>query len=194
MTARLGGIATRTQITSLELLSDNGEQVLMLDRQEDGSIIVKTRKPHESAWGSNGPRYEVKASDARLLGAMLTSQDQRYNNHVIEDISTVDFTAPEPEDVIEARLREKVGDCTQLDIERAKAANLAEEKANLLLQLERDHSLDKHNPMVDGCPTCERAIYPGHGDGSLRDYGTTEPDPFEISPIGTIRGDEEVAF
>lgn len=192
MTARLGGIATRTQITSLELLSDNGEQVLMLDRQEDGSIIVKTRKPHESAWGSNGPRYEVKASDARLLGAMLTSTDQRYNNHVIEDISTVDFTAPEPEDVIEARLREKVGDCTQLDIERAKAANLTEEKANLLLRLATDHANGKHEDgwYGEGCTACENRIRPGYGDGSLRE----QDDEPNTDPESDVVADDSFPF
>ena len=131
MTAKLGGRSVRTILTSLELLSDNGEQVLMFDRQEDGSIVIKARAPYETAWASSGPRFEVAKYDAILLGGMLQSSDQQYNSSRLENIDSQDFKAPEPEEVIEARLREKVGDCTELDIERAKAANLAEQRRNI---------------------------------------------------------------
>jgi hypothetical protein len=188
MTARLGGRTVRSLITSLEVLSDDEKQVLMLDRQEDGSIVIKTRAPHESAWSSNGPRFEVKAADARMLGSMLRSEDQNWNRTALEEIETADFTAPEPEEVIEKRLREKVGECSELDIERAKAANLAEQRKNIELEMERDHALNKHvGYRIDGCPACGRAIYPGHGDGSLH---PAQPD----APTITRSDEEEAAF
>lgn len=161
MTAQLSGRATRTLITSMEVLSDDEKQVLMLDRQEDGSIIIKTRAPHESPYYSDGPRWEVKAKDARILGALLRSEDQQYSETMLKEISSSKVTRDKPPEVIEKELREKIGDCSELDIERAKAANLVEEKANLLLGLERDHALDKHiTADVPGCPACERKTNP----------------------------------
>src|SRR6185503_18437358 len=115
MTSKLGGKAVRTLITSLEVLSNDEQSVLMIDRQEDGSIVLKTRKVYENAWSSNGPRFEIEAKDARTLSYLMRSEDARYMEHVLEEIEVKDFSGPEPEDVVEARLREKIGDCSELD-------------------------------------------------------------------------------
>lgn len=174
MTAQLSGRQVRTLVTELELLSNDETLVLRFGRNEDGSIVISTRKPHEDYW-TMGTQFSVGSKDARFLGLLLKSEDVSYGRAALDEIPAAHVKREKPADVLEAELREKIGDCSELDIERAKAANIAEEKELLLLQLKRDHSLDKHNPRVDGCPSCENEIHPGHGDGSLRP-NQTEPD------------------
>jgi len=190
MTTRLGGRRARTLLTSLELLSTEETDVLAFARNDNGSITVQSRKTYESAWAANGPRYEIKAEDARVLGSLLRSEDQSHMTSRIDQIDVSSFEGREPDEVIEARLREKVGDCTELDIERAKAANLAEQRKVVELEMERDHSLDRHvTGDVPGCPACDRKVIPsatpGGWDRSDEDTvnGTTDPNTGEDLPF-----------
>lgn len=184
--ATLGGRSSVTRLTALEVLSDDGTLVLMFDRQDDaGSMVIKTRKPWESAWSSDGTRFSVLSQEAKLLGQLLSNGDVSYSRAQIEAINASDFTAQAPISVPGDQVPTSTeGDCTPLDIERAKAQNLKEERENILLQMERDHALDHHvGAMVPGCPACDRRIRPGYGDGSLpASEPTTEPtdDPSDL--------------
>jgi hypothetical protein len=165
MTARLGGRTIRTIITQLEVLSDDGSLVAMFDRGEDGSVLLRTRLPHESPWKSETPRFSITKNDALTLGHLLMSADAQYRRVVIDEIDSSDFTAPAPETPEPSGT---TADCTQLDIERARAQNITEERELLRLSNIRDHSLDKHiGSAVEGCPSCDERVRPGHGDGSL---------------------------
>lgn len=180
MTATLSGRATRTLITSLELLSDDETQVLMLDRQEDGSIVIKVRAPYESTWSASGPRYEVKAADARHLSQLFGSQDI-YSSSYLDDIPAKKISRDKPREVIEAELAQKPAECTELDIERAKAANLEEQQKVLRVELDRDHGRGLHdNNEVESCVMCQNRIRPGYGDGSRRE-------PVDSADIDTNR-------
>lgn len=179
--AQLGGRTLRSLVTSLELLSDDEKLVLMLDRQEDGSVRVRTRKPWESTWASEGDSFTLKAADARSVSALFGSQDVSWSRSTWDEITTNDFSKPNPDEANEAEVARQVEErCSQLDIERAKAANIAEEMELLRLTLVRDHSLDKHiTAAVEGCGPCDSAIlastFPGE---SFESDADEDEDPF----------------
>jgi hypothetical protein len=175
MTSKLGGRSVRTLITSLEVISDDQKHVLMLDRGENGDVTVKVRFAYENYWSASGPVFSVDDKDARVLGSLLRSEDQHHYTRFLDEIETSKIQREKPREVIEAELATKPAECTELDIERAKAANIAEERRNIELSMERDHALDKHVGFrIDGCPACERQISPGHGDGTFP-TGVTYP-------------------
>lgn len=195
MTAQLSGRETRTLITALELLSDDEEQVLMLNRQEDGSVILRTRQPYENAWSASGPRYEVKAEDARRLSQLLGSQDI-YSSSYLDDIPAKKISRNKPPEVVEAELANKPAECTELDIERAKAENLKEQREIVQLELERDHAQDKHiTADVPGCPACERKdLRPLNTyEGAAEDEARDRADPMRASDDEEIDPSAEVA-
>lgn len=71
-------------------------------------------------------------------------------------ITTSTFEAPDINE--EAVAKEVEARCSQLDIERAKAANIAEEKDLLAQTLIVQHMDDKHiREFVVGCSKCEYA-------------------------------------
>jgi hypothetical protein len=187
MTAQLSGRTLRTLLTELELLSNDETQVLTFLRNQDGTIVIRTRLPHEDYWSSSGARFEISEKDARTLGMLLKSEDVSYNRSTIEEISSTHLKREKPAEILEKELREKIGDCSELDIERAKATRIAEEKDLLKLQNSRDHALDKHiGQTVDGCVECENRIRPGYGDGSLR-----EQDDEPVSPDAPVSDDSQ---
>jgi hypothetical protein len=187
--AQLGGRSIRTLITALEVLSDDEKNVLMVNRNEDGSVQIKTRLRYASSWGSEGPTFAVKAEDARTLALLLGSQDASYHRTKLDDISSSDFSAEKPQEVLDAEAGETPGDCTELDIERAKAANLTEQRAIVELELRRDHALDKHVGWeVEGCPSCDRSIRPG--DGSLQDRVQTGESHADDGPDPDVNTDD----
>jgi len=152
--AQLGGKSIRTVVTSLEILSDDGKQVLMLDAQ-DGGVKIRVRQAFESAWGSyNG--WTVSKGDAEIVAKIVANHDAQYNLSALNAISSTDFTA---EDVRGAAIEKEVeARCSQLDIERAKAANIAEEKDLLAKTLVVQHLDDKHmTASITGCELCEEA-------------------------------------
>jgi len=166
----------------LELLSDDGEHVLMLDSVDGlggGGVTFKTRRPWESAWGSH-PTFTVNSRDADLVAKLVANQDAKYVERQLANIVTSDFSGKDPnppED--EAAKLEYEARCTELDIERARAANIQQE---FIL----DHSRDKHiTADVTGCPTCEAKVIPSA--------------PFESSPLDRLRDavddmEEELPF
>jgi hypothetical protein len=168
--AQLGGKAIRTTIQSLEVLSDDGKQVLMFDTLESG-VKIRVRQPFESPWGQH-PTWVVSKADAEILAKLVGGHDAQYNTTTLAAITSSDFTGEDVRgDAIEKEVEAR---CSQLDIERAKAANLAEEQANLAMQLRIQHLDDKHPQDVEGCTLCENRIRPGHGDGSIPDFDYTD--------------------
>ena len=154
--AQLGGRTIRTLVTSLEALSDDGKLVLMFDREESGNVRIRTRLPWESAWANNGSSFQLGARNARLLGKLFESSDVSYSRSELDEIETSDFTADAPPDSDAAAQAQADYEarCTELDIERARAANIQQE---FIL----DHSRDKHiTADVPGCPSCEAKVIP----------------------------------
>jgi hypothetical protein len=152
--AQLGGKSIRTTIQSLEVLSDDGKQVLMFDTLESG-VKIRVRAAHESPWGSH-PTWMVSKSDAEILAKIVGGHDAQYNLSALTAITSSDFTA---DDVTGAAIDAAVeARCSQLDIERAKAANIAEEKDLLVKTLVVQHLDDKHmTASITGCELCEEA-------------------------------------
>lgn len=158
MTARLGGRSIRTIITALEVLSDDGSLVAMFSRSEDGSASLRTRLPHEPSWGGESPRFSITKADAATLGHLLMSADAQYRLTTLNDIDASTFTGPAPE---RPEPSGTTADCTQLDIERARAQNITEERELLRLSNIRDHGLDKHvRAEIQGCESCENVVIP----------------------------------
>jgi hypothetical protein len=181
--AQLGGKNVRTLLTSLEVLSDDGKTVLMLDSADGlggGGVKIKVRKPFESTYNYDLPTWTVTKKDAETLSKVMLNGEIKYMLATVEGIVETRFTAEdvngnEVEKQVEAR-------CSQLDIERAKAANIEEEKDLLAKTLIVQHMDDKHVSIsVDGCRYCEAAI-----DNATRasyDYADVEPSTFiEDSP------------
>jgi len=170
--AHLGGKSIRTVVTSLEVLSDDGKMVLMLDGSGDG-VVIKTRKIHESTYAYDLPRWTVTKRDTEVLAFVITNRDAQYSATQIAEISSSDFEgenvdAAEVEKQVEAR-------CSQLDIERAKAENIREEAELVKRQLVVQHMDDKHiSADAPGCEMCENryrsttigAPFPGDSDES----------------------------
>lgn len=155
--AQLGGKNVRTLLTSLEVLSDDGKTVLMLDSADGlggGGVKIKTRKPFESTYNYDLPTWTITKKDAETLAKVITNGEVKYMMSTIEGIVEADFTA---EDVNGAEVEKQVeARCSQLDIERAKAANLVEESALLSKQLVVQHMDDKHTTSdAPGCEMCE---------------------------------------
>ncbi len=179
--ASLGGRNLRTIVTSLEVLADNGEDVLMFDRIEEaqgGGVKIRTRKVWESPWSYDGATFMVGRTDADILAKIVGGTDAQYQLGALQSISASDFTGKNPNVVDEDAVAKEVeARCSQLDIERAKAANLAEEKEVLARTLTVQHMDNKHDRDVEGCVMCENRIRPGHGDGSFVDEPFAESMP-----------------
>lgn len=151
------GKTTRETIESIEIVSDDMTQVMVLERDGD-NLRIKMRDATGSRWDLK-EFAKLTPRDRQAVGVIFDGgQIQSWQRTYLDDITDQSFSMPkppEPED-------EATGDCTPLDIERAKAANLEEERANIALQMELDHSRDKHvTADVPGCPACDRKYIPG---------------------------------
>lgn len=167
--AQLGGRNVRTLLTSLEVLSDDGKTVLMLDSADGlggGGCKIKVRKPFESTYAYDIPTFTLTKKDAETLSKVMLNGEIKYMIQTVEGIVEARFTA---EDVNGAEVEKQVeARCSQLDIERAKAANIEEEKDLLAKTLIVQHMDDKHVSIsVDGCRYCEASI-----------ANVTQPDPW----------------
>ena len=155
--AQLGGRSIRTLVTSLEALSDDGQFVLMFDTSGETGTVVKTRRPWESTWGSELPTFTLDRRSSQMLAKVLTGDDASYQRVDLEGIATSDFRGENPDTSAAAEAQAKAdyeARCTELDIERARAANIQQE---FIL----DHSRDKHvTGDVPGCPSCEAKVIP----------------------------------
>ncbi|HZL95983.1 MAG TPA: hypothetical protein VFB99_20165 [Vicinamibacterales bacterium] len=173
----LAGARTKRTLNSIEVVSDDNTKVLRFVASESGPIKIEIRDSTDSEW-SYKPLATLDKVDAEVVAVVL--QGGAVSTYVssattkIDSMDTQSFNLPKPPDPEKGPLD---GDCTPLDIERAKAENLREERRNIELSMERDHALDKHIGFrIDGCPACGRAIYPGHGDGSLPNQTTVKDD------------------
>jgi hypothetical protein len=157
--AQLGGKSVRTLVTSLEILSDDGTVVLMLDSMDGlggGGVKIRTRKPWESTWSGSLPMWSIAPRDAEIVSKIVANSDAQYNRASLDAIDSSDFRGENPDTADEAKIEAAVeARCSQLDIERAKAANLIEEKVLLAQQLVVQHYDGKHDRDVDGCVPCE---------------------------------------
>jgi hypothetical protein len=149
------GARTERKITSIEIVSDDSLKVLKVSVNENGTVAIATRESTESDW-TVIPFATVDKEDAQIVATIFNGggvPSYGETGERIERIPTAGHMLPKPEE----QKGPMDGDCTPLDIERAKAANLKEERELVLLQMERDHSLDKHvGADVAGCPACER--------------------------------------
>ena len=164
--AHLTAPKTERTISEVEVVSDDSMQVLLIGRA-DNVVKIRLRDATESNWASK----VIATLDKRDAEVIATIFETGYISTYGSVQSTVDGL-PSGTHSIEKPVAEKGpldGDCTPLDIARAEAENLREAKEIVLLEMERDHALDKHiTAYVNGCPACDRATYPGHGDGSLK--------------------------
>lgn len=161
--AHLTGRSIKTVINTVEIVSDDTSQVISINRHEDGSVSLTIRSAYKSNWDTSS-QFSVSKADASLLGIALSGNDAQYVTEKVKSIPSASFKVdnpnPEPDP--------NKPDCTQLDIERAKAENLKEERELLALSNERDHALDKHvGAVIPGCPACERKYIAGD---SMRSY------------------------
>src|SRR5512139_4069658 len=111
---QLGGKSVRTLVTSLEILSDDGEHVLMVDSVDGlggGGVKFRVRRPWDSTWGSGFPTFTVAARDADVVAKLVGNTDAQYVRTALDAIDSSDFRGanPTPPEPTEPKL-----DCTQL--------------------------------------------------------------------------------
>jgi hypothetical protein len=163
----LTGARTKREITAVEIVSDDSLRVLKVTTTDSGAVVLNLRDAVDSEWSGAKQFAVLSREDAEIVATILQGGAMPIyggSRSRIEALPETAHTLPKAEAETKAE-----PDCTPLDIERARAANLAEERANIVLTFERDHSRGLHNPDVPGCPACERRIRPGHGDGSRRE-------------------------
>lgn len=164
--AHLTAPNTKRTIDSVEVVSDDSTKVLRFNVTDKGVATITLRDATASHWSAT-QIATLDRRDAEVVATILTGGSiSEYGNakETIDALPTSYHTLEKPE----ADKPVTDSDCTALDIERAKAENIREQKQLVELELERDHARDYHTTAsVPGCLACERAIYPGHGDGSL---------------------------
>lgn len=173
--AHLTAPRTKSFINEVEVVSDDSTQVLKFYGDADG-VTISLRDATDSNWSAKRIATLDRRSAEVIATILQGGQISEYGsvNEAIKGLTDASHQLERPETVEPT----KDSDCTALDIERAKAENLKEERRNIELSMERDHALDKHvGYRIDGCPACERAIYPGHGDGSLTTAAVTNINP-----------------
>lgn len=153
----LTGARTKREITQVEVVADDSQRVLRFRASESGSFSIEIRDATASEWS-----YESFATldkddatiVARVMSGGIIAYDAEFDRvKAIGDAHSL----PKPEDV----KGPMDGDCTPLDVERAKAENLREAKELVQLEMERDHALDRHvTGDVPGCPACDRRVIP----------------------------------
>jgi len=153
----LSAAKLKQQVTSVEVVSDDSQRVLRFSGGPD-SFTIAIRDATESEWSAT-TFATLSREDAKLVSVVLSGADLDYQPGVVEQVKGVKAVHRLPAPEVEKGPLD--GDCTPLDIERAKAENLKEERENIQLQMERDHSLDRHaSGDVPGCPACDRKVIP----------------------------------
>lgn len=156
--ATLTGKRQRTVVDQIEIVMrdrEEGEHVLVVTRDPSAkTTTISVRRPWEGAWDSSGGKATLTDAEANIVAAVVTGGDQGYR---LDSLKAIDYSTYSAQDVnakaVEAEVEAR---CSQLDIERAKAANIREEKEALVLSLTVQHMDDKHiTRSVDGCPICE---------------------------------------
>jgi hypothetical protein len=156
--AHLTAPSTKRTISEVEIVSDDSMQVIKVYTDGEGAGI-SIRAATDSSWGATRIATLDKRS-AEVIATVLQGGTISEYGSVKELIAGLPTTSHS----IEKPVAEKGpmdGDCTPLDIERAKAENLREAKELVQLEMERDHSLDRHaTGDVPGCPACDRKVIP----------------------------------
>jgi hypothetical protein len=149
------GLRKRLVIPQIEVVSDKQDGVLVIMHDENKATII-VRKPWESTWNATGPTFTIDKKDVPVITAAMAGGDAEWTMRD-RAITTSTFEAPDINE--EAVAKEVEARCSQLDIERAKAANIAEEKDLLTQTLVVQHMDDKHiREYVSGCPKCEASV------------------------------------
>lgn len=182
---QLTGISKRTTVQYIEVVADDSSAVLMISTHGD-RVTLQTRLPHEDRWShAKTPEFTIQSGDKSLLASIINGADVSWQRTKLDEISGAAFSLPNPNPEPDEDEQRR---CAELDIERAKAANLAEEKALLQTRMSVDHINNKHgNYEIAACELCEMRIRPGRGDGSLP---APEDVPSEDDTIYTSREDE----
>jgi hypothetical protein len=178
----LTGARTERKINSIEVVSDDSQRVLRFSVNENGSVTIASREAIESDWDAK-PIAIIDKDDAAIVATILNGGGVSSYSAIgkrIEAVSVSGHTLPKPEEV----KGPMDGDCTPLDIERAKAANLKEERELVQLQMERDHQLDHHvRADVPGCPACERKFTNADAERPAPIKRPTDPASFDDVPF-----------
>lgn len=191
--AQLGGKNVRTLVTQLELLSDDGSYVLTIENTDSSTgPRIKVRRPWQSPWDSGLAVWQVATRDADLVSKAIAGHDTSYNRTALDAVDNTRFTGDDPEAGNEAAIAAGVeARCSELDIERAKSARIAEERELLRLTLVHDHSLDRHaTGMVEGCESCDKSLANVIGQRSYLD-ASAEDEHLEASYESSVSGDED---
>ena len=150
------GKTTKETIESIDIVSDDMTQVMVLERDGE-DLRIKIRESTGSRWDAK-PFTRLSGREQNAISVIFGGgQISSWQRSYLEDVSDQSFSLPKPETVEP----DATGDCTPLDIERAKAANLKEQREIIELEMERDHALDRHvTGDVPGCPACDRKYIP----------------------------------
>jgi hypothetical protein len=181
---RLTAAHTKRAITSVEVVSNDSLRVLRFVASEAGHFDIDTRDATESEWSfktfATLGKEEAEVIATILSGGTIGQWSSALLSR-IEGIPTTTHNLPKPEEAKDPMS----GDCTPLDIERAKAENLREAKELIQLEMERDHALDRHvGADVTGCPACDRKVLPKSWD---------DPEPAERT-TGDVAGADDIPF
>jgi len=150
----LSGITRKLVVEHIEIESDDKSKIAVVDHGLDGSATISIRDPWASQYMQGPLKFTISGSDIGVLVAALQGSDATYSRAKDIPLSRIKIEDPTPK---------TVPNCEPLDIIRAQAVNLAEERELLRLSLIRDHSLDKHiSADVEGCETCADKIPPYH--------------------------------
>lgn len=156
--AALAGRSVHTRISELEIVSEDEQNVLRIQHTSDGGTTLMARKAWDSRWESFAS-WSIKQGDVSVVAAAITGSDVSWDRTSIDAISATSFKRDAPDNVekaVEEALNAEKGRCSELDIERARAANLVEQRDILRVQMLVDHANDKHiHAAYEGCPKCE---------------------------------------
>jgi hypothetical protein len=159
--AQLTGKVVRTEITQLEIVSDDGKRVITIEKQFDGSTKLVERDANELPYyGYNRTEYTIEPEQRGIIALAITQLDATYDRSKLDKISHTRFQIeqPEPEKVEEEN-------CSPIAIADAQAAAALVAKEarieTLKFELRVDHTRDRHaTGDVEGCPLCDAKVIP----------------------------------
>jgi hypothetical protein len=159
--AQLTGKNIRTEITQLEIVSDNGKRVITIEKQYDGSTKLIERDANELPYyGQNRTEYTIEPEQKGIIALAITQLDATYDRSKLDKIATTRFQIeqPEPEKVEEEN-------CSPIAIADAQAAAALTAKEARIeavkFELRLDHTRDRHvSADVEGCPLCGAKVIP----------------------------------
>jgi hypothetical protein len=157
--SQLTGKSTRTEITRLEIVSDDSKRVLAISKEGDKIKLIE-RDANDNPYGwENRIIYTLDAEQKKLVGIAILTTDAAYNLKELDKISITQFQIPQPEPE-----KEPIADCSPIAVADAQAAAalVAKEARIEAVQFEMrlDHTRDKHAyEHVEGCPLCVESVF-----------------------------------